>query len=283
MKMRTAQFGEEEPISFVKRIIQGMFVCHNDRTRTVSYITKSGIVRGKSWTRQILSDAWESTKWENLFNNPSHTVNAETKLTEKFIEDEKGTDLVLPRMLAEKPLEVECRKFYVWSANIQAHGHMGNCPVRHMRCLLCREKRQNHVRMNSDSESEGLLRELWQEKPGWKHTGTESLGESKSERGELKGREVQGICLRNPGIKMMSRWRLERFEQEAPNTSASSDPCVDLEYLVSGETQSRPGSVFVQKSGRVDDDVRISALDAILREGWTKESLHRRSVGLSRR
>ena len=32
------------------------------------------------------------------------------------------------------------------------------------------EKRQNHERMNSESESERLVREPWQEKPGWKHT-----------------------------------------------------------------------------------------------------------------
>ena len=58
-------------------------------------------------------------------------------------------------------------------------------------------------------------------------------------------------------------WRkTERFEQEAPNASASPDPCVALEYPASGETQSRPGSVLVQTSGHVDDDVQISALDA---------------------
>ena len=58
-------------------------------------------------------------------------------------------------------------------------------------------------------------------------------------------------------------WRkTERLEHEAPNTSASSDPCVALELLVSGEIQCRAGSVLVKKSGRVDDDVRISALDA---------------------
>ena len=64
-----------------------------------------GIVRGRSWTRQILSDAWES-------------MIAETKLAK---EDQ-------PRMLIKEPLEVECRKFYVWSVNIEAHGHMGSCP-----------------------------------------------------------------------------------------------------------------------------------------------------------
>ena len=66
-KMRTgrgckesiAQFGEEELTSFVKRTIQGVFVCHYDRTRTIVHLTRCGIVRRRSWTRQILSDAWE--------------------------------------------------------------------------------------------------------------------------------------------------------------------------------------------------------------------------------
>ena len=34
-----------------------------------------------------------------------HSVIAETNLTEKFIEDEEGTDLLLPRMLVKKLLE----------------------------------------------------------------------------------------------------------------------------------------------------------------------------------
>ena len=148
-----------------------------------SYITKSGIVRGKSWTTHIMSDAWESTKWDILTDNPLYAVIAQTKLTEKFIEDEKGTNLILPIMLAEKLLEVECRKFYLWSANIEAYGHMGSCPG-HALLALQGKATKNHERMNSESESEGLLREPWQEKPGWKHTRTESLGESESERRE---------------------------------------------------------------------------------------------------
>ena len=61
--------------------------------------------------------------------------------------------------------------------------------------------------MNCESESERLLIEPWQEKPGRKHTRTESLGESESERGkELELSELQGMCLSNPGINMMSRW-----------------------------------------------------------------------------
>ena len=53
-----------------------------------------------------------------------------------------------------------------------------------------------------------------------------------------------------------------RFEQETPSASASSDPTGALEFPASGETQDRPGSVLVQKSGHVNDDVQISAFDA---------------------
>ena len=49
---------------------------------------------------------------------------------------------------------------------------------------------------------------------------------------------------------------------QAPSAAASSEPTVALEYPASGETHSRPGSVLVQKSGHVDDDVQISAFNA---------------------
>ena len=85
----------------------------------------------------------------------------------------------------------------------------------------------------------------------------ENQHEEKSKRGSEATSEEQ-----------TDEWRkTKRFGQEAPDASAC-------------ETQSRPGSVLVQKSGHVDDDVQISALDA----SWTKESLHWRSVGaVSRR
>ena len=99
-----------------------------------------------------------------------------------------------PRMLIKEPLEVEYRKFYTLHANIEAHGHMGSCPGYALHIY--------HVRMNSESESEELLREPWHEKPGWNHTRTESLGESDSERREeLDLSEVQGDVLEEPRIK----------------------------------------------------------------------------------
>ena len=52
-----------------------------------------------------------------------------------------------------------------------------------------------------------------------------------------------------------------RFEQEAPDAAASSDPTVALKHPASGETQNRSWSVLVQKSSHADDDVQISALN----------------------
>ena len=125
------QIGEEGINSSVKRRIQRIFVGHHDRTRAIPCVAKSGIVRGPSRTRQTLSDAWESTIVEDLFVNLGHrrlhTAIAETKLTKKFVTDGKGTDRLLPRIVAEKPLEVERRRFYVLFADIEAHGHMGSC------------------------------------------------------------------------------------------------------------------------------------------------------------
>ena len=76
--------------------------------------------------------------------------------------------------------------------------------------------------------------------------------------------------------EQLDEWRkTERLEHEAPNTSASSDPCVAQECPVSCEIQSRPGSVLVQKSGRVGDDMRITALDAF----YGKDGRRSRYIG----
>ena len=45
---------------------------------------------------------------------------------------------------------------------------------------------------------------------------------------------------------------------------------------MSCEIQSRLGSVLVQESNRVDDDVSNICIGCILRDGWTEESSHRR-------
>ena len=47
-------------------------------------------VRGKSWTRQTLSDAWESTNWEGLCVFPWQMLAPELKLTKKVKADKEG-------------------------------------------------------------------------------------------------------------------------------------------------------------------------------------------------
>ena len=88
---------------------------------------------------------------------------------------------------------------------------------------------------------------------------TENQHEEKRMRGIRVNKRGAGATCE----EQLDEWRkTERLEHEAPNTSASSDPCVAQEYSVGCEIQSRPGSVLVQKSGRFDDDMRITAWDA---------------------
>ena len=61
------KIGQDGVRSFASRMTQGIFVGHHGPTGAVLCITKNGVARGKSWTRQTLSDAWESTNWESLF------------------------------------------------------------------------------------------------------------------------------------------------------------------------------------------------------------------------
>ena len=69
------------------------FLCHHDRTGAVLCITKNGVVQGKSWTRQTLSDAWQSTNWEGLCGTPWQMVSPELKLTKKAKADKEGAGL----------------------------------------------------------------------------------------------------------------------------------------------------------------------------------------------
>ena len=84
------KIGEDGVSSFASRMTQGIFVGHHDRTGAVLCITKNGVVRGKSWTRQTLSDAWESTNWDGLCGTPWQMVAPELKLTKKVTADKDG-------------------------------------------------------------------------------------------------------------------------------------------------------------------------------------------------
>ena len=108
------------------------------------------------------------------------------------------------------------------------------------------------------------------EEPGSKHDeqvavrradapgGTENQHEEKIMRDIRVNKRGSGAT----SEEQLDEWRkTERLEHEAPNTSASSDPFVAPENHVRDETPSRSGSVLGQKSGHVDEDVQISALD----------------------
>ena len=207
--------------------------------------------------------------------------------------------------MVERAPEVEPRRFYVLSADIEAHGHTGGCPgcaalASHGKATKkdnnqCRERIRTIIertltgkaRMNAhkDRISETkrvkerkrarvergagdvprVLENRDDEQVSVRHADASSGDMSENQHGEDRMRDIR---VGKRGSEAASEEQPDklrktvRFEQEASSASASSDPTVALEYPASGGTQNRPGSVLVQKSGHVDDDVQISALDA---------------------
>ena len=55
-------------------------------------------------------------------------VAPELKLTNKVTADKEGAGPPLSRLVVGRTPEVDPRRFYVLSADIEAHGHTGGCP-----------------------------------------------------------------------------------------------------------------------------------------------------------
>ena len=89
---------------------RGIFVGHHDRTGSVLCISLNGVVRGQSWKRQTLSDAWELTNWEGLCGTPWQMVAPELKLMKKVTADKEGAGPPLPRIVVERAPEVEIQE-----------------------------------------------------------------------------------------------------------------------------------------------------------------------------
>ena len=121
------KIGEDGVSSFASRTTQGIFVDHYDRTEAVSCITKNGCVRGKSWTRQTLSDAWTRRTGTAWVARRGKRLAPELKRTKKVTADREGAGPPLRRIAAERIPEAEPRRFYVLSGDIGAHGHTGGC------------------------------------------------------------------------------------------------------------------------------------------------------------
>ena len=78
-----AQFGEK--VWFRKIGEDG--VSSFASTGAVLYISKKGVVRGESWTRRTLSDAWELTNWDGLCGTQWQLAAPELTLTKKVTAD----------------------------------------------------------------------------------------------------------------------------------------------------------------------------------------------------
>ena len=78
---------------------QGISVGHHNRTGAVLCITMNGDVRGKSWTIQTLSFAWDATNWDGLFGTPWQMVAPELKLAKKITADKEGAGPPLPKIV----------------------------------------------------------------------------------------------------------------------------------------------------------------------------------------
>ena len=64
------KIGEDGVSTFASRMTLGIFVSHHARTGAVLCTLKKGVLRGKSWTIQTLSDAWDTTNWDGLCGTP---------------------------------------------------------------------------------------------------------------------------------------------------------------------------------------------------------------------
>eukprot|EP00959_Pyramimonas_sp_CCMP1952_P456754 9473684-Pyramimonas_sp.AAC.1 len=123
------RIGEDGGSSYASRMTQGRFVGHHDRTGATLCMTGKGVVRGKSWTRQALEDAWDRAGWGDLCGTPWEMLAKETKLEKKVTADKDGKGEPLPNPPGvERAPEVAPRRFYVLTADIEAHGATPLCP-----------------------------------------------------------------------------------------------------------------------------------------------------------
>ena len=90
MEIWFRKIGENVVSSLASRMTQGIFVGHHDRKGAVLCIAQNGVVRGKSWTRQPLNDAWDATNWDGLCGTLWQMVASKLKLKKKVTHDNEG-------------------------------------------------------------------------------------------------------------------------------------------------------------------------------------------------
>ena len=130
-------------------------------------------------------------------------VAPELKLTKKVTTDKEGAGPSLPRIVFETAPEVEPRRFYVLSADNEAHGHTGCGPgcatlASHGKATKphndeCRER----IRTIIERSLTGKAR---------MNAYKDRIAETERVGNELELSEVQGMSLWNLGTEMMSKW-----------------------------------------------------------------------------
>ena len=115
---------------------------------------------------------------------------------------------VQPRIVAEKPLEVERRRFYVLSANDEAHGHVGRCPGY---ALLTSHGKARKTRKDEFREQVGTIIERTLAGEARMETHEDRIAETARVREKRRARIERGagMCLWQPGTEMTSRWRFD--------------------------------------------------------------------------
>ena len=242
---------------------------------------------GKSWTRQTLSNACESTNWEGLCGTPWQMVALELKLTKTVTYNKEGHGPPLPRILVESIPQVEAGRFYVLSAEIGAHGHTGRCRG----CAaLASHGRATKPHNNECRERSRTMIERTLTGGAWMNAHKDSVVETErvKERKTAGVERGAGMCLWSPGAR--SRWlidmrshlgtewktstlvrkdrrqHMKHTEEDCTIRAGSSQfiviftPCMCLWNILRVVREDRAEPVFVQNSGHVDDDMQISVL-----------------------
>ena len=176
----------------------------------------------------------------------------------------------MPRIVFERAPEAELRRFYVFSADIEAHGRTGGCPgcaalASHGKATKphndeCRERIRTIIertltrkaRMNAYKDRIAETQRVKERKRGVsmepgnrddeqvavRHADASggNIMENQQEEDRMRDVHIGNRGSEAAGEEQPDKLRKTvRFEQEAPSATASSDPTVALEYPAIGE------------------------------------------------
>ena len=188
-------------------IIQGILVGHRVRTRAISCIIKSGIVRGNMSDKADLEwrlgiDDQERFCLATLGIVGCMQRSWEQNWRRSSLQTKNGTNPPVAKNVGQETSGGWAKKILRFCLRISKLTDTWEV-VRDVRCLLRMEKRQNHVRMNSESESVTVIEKTLAEEARME-TCEDRIAETERVTREEKSSklsEVQGMCLMEPRDK----------------------------------------------------------------------------------